>query len=312
MSCKTKNEFNDFKFVLENINKQYTVLIEQYNSVDKYIQNDILNKIKTKLIELQKESEQLFKLYSIVCNSTLWEERYYDIKNELNKVLPSQKSPSPIQFTRINKSNTAVAPQALPPAPIQNTAVALQAVPPAPSQNQLGRFQSSISSAFTPLQNQIGISQKLIKNVSQKLIEKEVIKPELIQYLYRPTFNLLFEIINSVIDKSNFAKGLYDGDDLSFNINEPNREKKRNYLLKIFTCVNRYDNSFLVDSDRINNIVSGTDSIYANEFLIKLLECMDKPLDKNIVNQVKEESFSGGKKEKTKRRKRRQNISRKK
>lgn len=314
MSCKTKNEFNDFKFVLENINKQYTVLIEQYNSVDKYIQNDILNKIKTKLIELQKESEQLFKLYSIVCNSTLWEERYYDIKNELNKVLPSQKSPSPIQFTRINKSNTAVAPQALPPAPIQNTAVALQAVPPAPPQNQLGRFQSSISSAFTPLQNQVVISQELIdliKIVSQKLIKKKVINPELIQFLYRPTFKLLFEIINSVIDKSNFAKGLYDGD-LSFDITQKNEKNKMNYLWKIFTCVSRYDNSFSVDTERIKNIVKGTDSIYANEFLKKLLECMDKPLDENIVNQVKEESFSGGKKEKTKRRKRRQNISRKK
>ena len=328
MLCETKQNFDDFTKIVENINKQYTLLIEQYNSVDKYRKKqgelDILNKIKTKLMELKQESEQILRLITMECNSELWENRYYDIKNELNKVLPSQKSPSPIQFTRINKSNTAVAPQALPPAPIQNTAVALQAVPPAPPQNQLGRIQSSISSAFTPLQNQVVISQELIdliKIVSQKLIEKEVIKPELIQYFYRPTFKLLFDIINSVIDKSNFAKGLYDGDDLSFDITQPNREKKMKYLWKIFTCVSRYDDSFSVDTERIKKIVSGNDPIYANQFLIKLLECMDKQLDQNIVNQVKEKSltqkFSGGKKEKnkkkkTKRKKRRQNISRKK
>lgn len=306
MSCKTKNEFNEFKLVLENINKQYTVLIEQYNSVDKYIQNDILNKIKTKLIELQKESEQLFKLYSIVCNSTLWEERYYEIKNEyttLQRASPQTILQSPSAFKIPSPKNTS------------NPAVAL---PPTPPQNQVGILQSP-KSAFTPIgmlpQNQVGISQELIdliKIVSQKLIEKQVIKRELIQYLYKPTFTLLFDIINAVIKKSNFAKGLYDGDDLSFDINQPNREKKRKYLLKIFTCVNRYDNSFLVDSNKINNIVSGTDSIYANQFLIKLLECMDKPLDQNIVSQVREESLTiiqGGKKEKTKRRKRRKKIT---
>jgi hypothetical protein len=84
------------------------------------------------------------------------------------------------------------------------------------------------------------------------------------------------------------------------------------YLWKIFTCVSRYNNTFLVDLTRINKILEGNESLYANQFLINLLDCMDKPLNSSIVSQVREESLTiiqGGKKEKTKRRKRRKKIT---
>jgi hypothetical protein len=301
MSCKTENDLNNLNLVIENINKQYVVLIQQYNLVDKHLKDqgelDILNKIKTKLIELKQESEQILTLFTMVCNSKLWEGRYNNIKSDYETlqraspqtVLQSPTSVLPPQNQSLTSAFTSIA---------NNPN---QAVPPTPPQNQ-------------PSQELISI----MEIVSKKLIEKNIITQKNAKYLYRPPFKFLFDIINDIISKSNFANGLYDEDELviSSEVTQESKPIKMKYLWKIFTCVSRYDNSFLVDLFRINKILAGTDPLYANQFLIKLIECMDKPLDPNIVNQVREESltqeFSGGKKEKTKRRQRRQNISRKK
>lgn len=188
MLCKTKQDVNDFKKFIENINNQYDALIEQYNLVNTYFQNqgelDILNKIKPKLIELQTESKQIFKLFSMGCSSTLWEERYYDIKNDydtLRRASPQSilqsptsvsVSPSIMQLTK-NKPNQA--PTSAFITPLKNkqnksvlptptsafTSVVFkpnQAVPPAPPQNQVGTLQSSQELL------------DLVKNVSEKLI----------------------------------------------------------------------------------------------------------------------------------------------
>jgi hypothetical protein len=321
MLCKTKQDFNDFKNFIENINKQYDALIEQYNLVNTYFQNqgelDILNKIKPKLIELQTESKQIFTLFSMGCSSTLWEERYYDIKNDydtLRRASPQSILQSPtsafIMPSPKNKPNQAVL-----PAPPPNHAVL-----PAPPQNQ------SPTSAFTSIafkppaspQNQVDTSQELldlVKIVSEKLIQMNIIEQTNAHHLDKPQFRFLFDIINAIISKSNFAKGLYDEDDLNFipsKVNSESRKKKIKYLWKIFTCVSRCNSNFLVDLTRINKILEGKDSLYANQFLIELLKCMDKPLDQNIVSQVKEEGLriaEGGKKEKTKRKKRRTKIT---
>lgn len=306
MLCKTKQEFNNFKNFIENINKQYDALIEQYNLVDTYFQNqgelDILKKIKPKLIELQNESKQIFKLFSMGCSSTLWEERYYDIKNDydtLRRASPQSilqsptsvsVSPSIMQLTK-NKPNQAPT--------SAFTSVAFkpnQAVPPAPPQNQVGTLQSSQELL------------DLVKIVSEKLIEMQIITEEEIQYLYKPPFRFLFDIINAVNIKSSFAAGLYDESEINVDPKKESRNKKMKYLWKIFTCVSRYNNTFLVDLTRINKILEGNDALYANQFLLNLLDCIDKPLNPSIVSQVKEEGLriaEGGKKEKTKRKKRR-------
>jgi hypothetical protein len=312
MLCKTQNDLDHLNVVIKSINKQYEILIQQHNSVDKHLKDqgelDILNKIKTKLIELKKESEQILTLFTMVCNSKLWEGRYNNIKSDYETL--QRASPQSI----LQSPTSVLLPQnqaALPAPPAQNqlltsafTSIANnpnQAVPPTPPQNQ-------------PSQELIS----MVEIVSEKLIENNIIIRENARHLYKPPIRFLFDIINDIISKSNFAKGLYDEDELTIK-SEVTKESKPNkikYLWKIFTCVSRYDNSFLVDLSRIDKILKGSDALYVNQFLIKLLECMDKPLNQNIVNQVREESltqqFIGGKKEKTKRRQRRQKISRKK
>lgn len=137
MLCKTKQDFNDFKNFIENINNQYDALIEQYNLVNTYFQNqgelDILNKIKPKLIELQTESKQIFTLFSMGCSSTLWEERYYDIKNDYDTL--RRASPQSI----LQSPTSAF----IMPSPKKKPN---QAVLPAPPPNQ-----SPTSSAFTSI-----------------------------------------------------------------------------------------------------------------------------------------------------------------
>jgi len=311
MLCKTKQDFNDFKNFIENINNQYDALIEQYNLVNTYFQNqgelDILNKIKLKLIELQNESKQIFTLFSMGCSSTLWEERYYNIKNDydtLRRASPQSILQSPTAFIMQlpkNKPNQAGLP-APPPTTSAFTPIAFK--PPASPQNQVDAMQPS-PELIT-----------LVTNVSNRLIEMQIITEQEIKYLYRPQFRFLFDIINAVNLKSSFAAGLYDESEINVDPRKESRNKKMKYLWKIFTCVSRCNSNFLVGLTRINKILEGSDPLYANQFLINLLDCMDKPLDQNIVSQVKEESlnqqFNGGKKEKTKRRQRRQKISRKK
>lgn len=310
MLCKTKQDFNDFKKFIENINNQYDALIEQYNLVNTYFQNqgelDILNKIKPKLIELQNESKQIFTLFSMGCSSTLWEERYYNIKNDydtLRRASPQSILQSPTAFimqSPKNKPNQAGLP-APPPTTSAFTPIAFK--PPASQQNQVDTLQSSQELL------------DLIKIVSEKLIQMGIIEQTNAHHLDKPQFRFLFDIINAIISKSNFAKGLYDEDDLNFipnKVNSESRKKKMKYLWKIFTCVSRCNSNFLVDLTRINKILEGKDSLYANQFLIELLKCMDKPLDQNIISQVKEESLTiaeGGKKEKTKRKKKRTKIT---
>jgi hypothetical protein len=158
-------------------------LIEQYNLVNTYFQNqgelDILNKIKPKLIELQNESKQIFTLFSMGCSSTLWEERYYNIKNDydtLRRASPQSILQSPTAFimqSPKNKPNQAGLP-APPPTTSAFTPIAFK--PPAPPQNQVDTFQSSQELL------------DLVKIVSEKLIEMEIITKEEIKYLYKPQF----------------------------------------------------------------------------------------------------------------------------
>jgi hypothetical protein len=307
MLCKTKQEFNNFKNFIENINKQYDALIEQYNLVDTYFQNqgelDILNKIKPKLIELQTESKQIFTLFSMGCSSTLWEERYYDIKNDydtLRRASPQSILQSPtsafIMPSPKNKPNQTVL-----PAPTSAfTSIVFKPDQAAPPQNQVVTMQPSSELI------------SLVTNVSNRLIEMQIITEQEIKYLYRPQFRFLFDIINAVNIKSSFAAGLYDESEINVDPRKESRNKKMKYLWKIFTCVSRCNSNFLVVLTRINKILEGKDSLYANQFLLNLVDCMDKPLNPSIVSQVKEEGLriaEGGKNEKTKRKKRRTKIT---